>query len=112
VQLDFDSVAKGIRVPGPSLKITYVIPTKDNTRIGVLIHETIDGKENRLPHTEGTIKEALTDMGFQVIRIDPGAPKNNVVQLPLAQLRNRFLEQCEYLIVGVAEAEYSSDDGR
>jgi hypothetical protein len=111
VQLDFQAIHKNCSIEGPALGITYFMPTRDNTRIGVIIHETVDGTENRNAYTGSALKEALTDLGFQVIRVEPGKDVEDVVALPQADLVSRFGPSCDYLIVGTAVAERSSSDG-
>jgi hypothetical protein len=112
VALDFAALEKKNKVTPPTLDITYFFPTPDTTRVGVVIHETIDGKENKRPHTESAIKDALTDIGFQVTILETDAPASKVVEMPLSELTERFAGQCEYLIVGTAEAvKQSADEG-
>lgn len=108
VELDYGALDKHFAATPPSLDITYFMPTRDTTRIGVLIFETIDGKKNPRPHTGSTIKDALTDMDFQVIRLELDSSAETVVDLSPTQLRERFDKQCDYIIVGTAEAEYST----
>jgi hypothetical protein len=113
VALDFRAVEKQTSLDGPSTEVTYFMPTKDTTRIGVIIHETIDGRENTNPHTGSAIKKALTDIGFQVIRVETGADLTNleVVRMSRDSLASRFGGVCDYLVVGTAETELSSKEG-
>ena len=113
VSLDFDKVAKGSGLTPPSVEVTYYMPTKENTRIGVVIHEIIDGEDNPRSNMESRIEDALGDVGFDVIRIDSDTPVPELVKLPTAKLKAQFQKTCEYLIVGVNEAftEGENEDG-
>ena len=108
--LDFAAIEKKNKVSPPSLAITYLYPTPDTTRVGVMIHETIDGEEHKKPYTGSAIKDALTEIGFQVIMLESDVPAGRVVEMPPSELRERFAKQCDYLIVGTAEAEKQSED--
>lgn len=110
VALDFSSLEKKNKVVPPTLELTYFFPTPDTTRVGVVIFESVDGKEYKKPHTGSTIKDALTDIGFQVTILETDAPASQVVEMPLSELSQRFASQCEYLIVGTAEAVKQSED--
>ncbi len=109
VALDYQALNRKIRIPGPSFEVTYFMPTRDTTRIGVVLFETIDHEENEIPFTGSAIKEALTDLGFQVIRVEINEPVEQVAALSMKALNERFSGLCDYLIVGTAEAEYSSE---
>ena len=110
VQLDFRSIHKKCSFEGPALDVIYFMPTRDTTRIGVIIHENIDGKANPNSFTASAIKEVLTDLGFQVIRTDTSEKPEQIVALPQSELFSRFSPACDYLIVGTAETEHSSND--
>lgn len=112
VALDFDAVEKRSTLGAPFTEITYLMPTLDTTRIGVFIHEVIDGEENANSYVGSAVKDALTDIGFQVIRLESDRPVEEIVDWAPSQLRDRFAAQCEYLIVGTAESELSSREGR
>jgi hypothetical protein len=111
VALDFQAVEKRSDLKAPFTEIIYLMPTPDTTRIGVVIFETIDEEENRKPFIGSSIKKALTDIGFQVIQLESTSPPQAVVELPPSQLIETFGSQCEYLVVGTAEAEHSTTMG-
>lgn len=110
VRLDFHALAPDILSEGPGLEVRYFMPTRDNTRVGVVILETVDGKERSPSIVAGTIKKALAAEGFQMIRVNTELPTETVVTLPQAELVKRFRNACDYLVVGTAEARLSSRD--
>ncbi|MFH2000529.1 MAG: hypothetical protein ABIK28_12660 [Planctomycetota bacterium] len=111
VQLDFEEVEKKCDTHPPSIEITYFMPTKDTTRVGVVIYETIDGKENDNPFVASSIKQALDDIGFDIIRLKCETPASEIVDMSKSELESMFGKTCHYLIVGTAEAEPSSQEG-
>lgn len=111
VRLNFQEVEKKSTATAPSLDVVYFMPTKDTTRVGVLIYETIDGEENKKPYTASAINKALDDIGFDMIRLKPEAPVGDVVDMSQSELETMFGETCHYLIVGTAESEKSSQEG-
>jgi hypothetical protein len=110
VALDFEAIEPRTDLLPLSCTVTYLMPTKETTRIAVVIHETIGGKENANSHTASFIKSALTDLGFQVIRADIGQQPKTFVNLPPKALERALGGQCEYVIVGTAESSFSSNE--
>jgi len=110
VQLNFKAIEKKSTLSPPSFDVTYIFPTMENTKIGVMIYETIDSKENRSPYTESYIKDRLGDIGFETSRLESDIPSKDAINLPLSKLIQKFGDQCDYLVFGTAEAEYSSND--
>jgi len=110
VALDYAAIEPRTDLLPLSCTITYLMPTKETTRIAVVIHETICGKENANSHTASFIKSALTDLGFQVIRPDIGQQPKSFVDQPPKALARALADQCEYVIVGTAESSLSSED--
>jgi hypothetical protein len=111
VALDFKAVEKRSDLLAPRTEVVYLMPTPDTTRIGVIIFETIDEEENPKPFIGSAVKKALSDIGFQVIQLETSIPEREVVDFPPSRLIATFASQCEYLVVGTAEAELSTTMG-
>jgi len=112
VAFNFDAVEKTTDLKSPRCSVTYFFPTRDSTRIAVLIFETIDGVENPKSITAGLIKQSLTDLGFQVIRPDVDRSASEIANLSPRLLKELLGGQCDYAIVGTAESALSSQDTR
>lgn len=110
VYLDYWTLEPRNDILPPHCTVTYLIPTRETTRIAVVIDETIDGQPNRRPHTASFIKDALSELGFHVIIPNTGKPARDVVDLTPTELAREFRNDCEYVIVGSAEAEFSSHE--
>ncbi len=109
VELDFAAIEKRSDAVPPSCTVTYLMPTMETTRIAVVIHETVQGKENPNSIVGEAIKVSLNDLGFQVTSPDlAGKSVKQVAGMSMKALAKLFGGKYDYVIVGTAESDYSS----
>ncbi len=102
-------VDKDIALKAPFCSITCYMPTMETSRVDVVIYETIDGAEVRNPHSASKVEELLGDMGFQVVRKPLSVPAREAVRMSPGALAKLVGGKCDYLILGKAEAKFSSE---
>ncbi len=106
--LDFKAVEKKSDLDAPSCEVTYLMPTKKTTRVAVIFYETIDERPVREPYSGSHLKEALGNIGFQIVTPDLRRPVREVVRMPPNALAELLGDLCDYVIVGTAECFESS----
>jgi|GEM_PF-3495565 len=110
VELDFAAIEERSDAVPPNCTVTYLMPTMETTKIAVVICETIEGKETPKSILGEAIKVSLNDLGFQVTSPDLGgkSPKQ-VANLSTKAVAKLFGRKYDYVIVGTAESEFSSN---